>query len=115
MNYILEIPESFKTAVKKMHPEIEDISFFDYEVTKMYNPNTFLPTEGLFFYVKVKVHIKRDIRPKGVKDYYKEVLNQIFQYTFGEKNISMIVEELIVPHDKTDEEMFFEIFKPVLP
>jgi len=110
----LIIPEEFILVCKKMYPEIDDISYVSFEKRKMHHPTSFELMERFNFFVSVNIHFVPGSRPKGDKHYYYQELNKMFQYTYGKETISFRIEEMIVPLDKTDDEMFFEIFKPVL-
>jgi len=110
----LIIPNDLIVACKKMYPEIEDISFHSFEAKQVLDPTTFELKDYYKFYVMVNIHFVKGGKVQGDSGYYGECLNKIFQYTYGEKNIHIIVHEMFIPRHKTDEEIFFEIFKPCL-
>jgi hypothetical protein len=106
----IELPENFKKVVIKLHPEIEDVVADGFNHTKRFSPNTFEPV--FFFTVNLKVYFYQDGCPKGNKEYYEELIEDLFKMTYGSEMgfISFKVGFLIIPPAKTNEQKFVELF-----
>jgi hypothetical protein len=112
----LTIPEDFILVCRKMYPEIEDITYCGFLEKKLehINPLRYREIDKSMFFVQVNIHFVQGFHPKGVMEYYTEKLNKAFQFTYGIHNINIIVEGMFVLPEKTEHEIFFEIFRPSL-
>jgi hypothetical protein len=106
----IELPETFKKVIMKLHTEIKDVVALEYNVQKKYNPANFDAVS--YFMVNLTVYFNEDNIPKGDKSFYNESFNDLFKMTYGSEMdfISFSVISMVVPPAKTNEEKFMELF-----
>ena len=106
----IELPETFKKVIMKLHTEIKDVVALEYNVQKKYNPNDFTPVS--YFMVNLSVYFNEDNIPKGEKSFYNDSFNDLFKMTYGSEMdfITFSVISMVVPPVKTNEEKFVELF-----
>jgi len=106
----IELPETFKKVIMKIHPEIKDVVTDGFNHQKRYNPNNFEPET--YFEVELKIYFHQDQTPKGTKDFYKDSFADLFNMTYGIEMgfVSFKVSSLVVPPAKTNDEKFMELF-----
>lgn len=106
----IEIPSDFKRVITKLHPEVRDVETEGFKVVKKYDATTFDPLN--YFEVGVKLFFGQDEIPKGNKEYYKKLFEEMFVMTYGLEMdfVSFRIVSLVVPPVKSNEEKFVEIF-----
>jgi hypothetical protein len=106
----IELPETFKKVIMKLHPEIKDVVALEYNVQKKYNPNDFNPVS--YFMVNLSVYFNEDCIPKGEKSFYNESFNDLFKMTYGSDMdfVTFSVISMVVPPAKSNEMKFMELF-----
>lgn len=107
----IELPESFNTVVLKLCPEIREVVTIGYISIGVYDPMNF---EHIFkFLVAINIFFNENDMPKGGKEHYEGLFNDLFKMTYGSEMdfITFKVESLIVPPKKTNEDKFYELFK----
>ena len=106
----IELPETFKKVIMKLHTEIKDVVALEYNVQKKYNAINFDAVS--YFMVNLTVYFNEDNIPKGDKSFYNESFNDLFKMTYGSEMdfISFSVISMVVPPAKTNEEKFMELF-----
>jgi hypothetical protein len=106
----IELPETFKKVIMKLHTEIKDVVALEYNVQKKYNAINFDAVS--YFMVNLTVYFNEDNIPKGDKSFYNESFNDLFKMTYGSEMdfISFSVISMVVPPAKSNEEKFMELF-----
>ena len=105
------LPKIFKDVIMKTFPEIRDIVCTGYRENTVYNPMNFEPIKR--FMVGVDVYfddVKFATKPKNE---YNNSFDTFFKMTYSDVDfVSFHVQSYIFPPEKTNEEVFFEIFSP---
>lgn len=112
----IEIPSDFKRVITKLHPEVRDVETEGFKVVKKYDTTTLKSCTTFdplnYFEVGVKLFFGQDEIPKGNKEYYKKLFDEMFVMTYGIEMdfVSFRIVSLVVPRVKSNEEKFVEIF-----
>jgi len=106
----IELPETFKKVIMKLHTEIKDVVALEYNVQKKYEPTNFEPVS--YFMVNLTVYFNEGNIPKGDKTFYSESFNDLFKMTYGSDMdfVTFSVISMVVPPAKSNEEKFMELF-----
>ena len=106
----IELPETFKKVIMKLHTEIKDVVALEYNVQKKYEPTNFEPVS--YFMVNLTVYFNEDSIPKGDKTFYSESFNDLFKMTYGSEMdfVTFSVISMVVPPAKSNEMKFMELF-----
>ena len=110
-NSMLVIPHQLYQVVMKMFPEILNFKISDVQSTLMYNPETFEPIEK--FRLNLSVDIKPNQQPQGVKDYYSEEINKLFNFIYPDYEfVKFGVVEMSLVRPPSNRELFDRLFLP---
>lgn len=110
-NSMLVIPHQLYQVVMKMFPEILNFRITDVQSSLMYNPATFEPIEK--FRLNLSVDIKPNQQPQGVKDYYSEEINKLFNFTYPDYEfVKFGVVEMTLVRPPSNRELFGRLFLP---
>ena len=110
-NSMLVMPKVLDVLIKKTHPEIISVSIKDVNSTLMYNPMDFSPIEK--FRLHISVSFKQGVQPNGVMEYYSEVIQDLFKYTYPEYDfVKFNVIEMNIPQPPSNRELFGRLFLP---
>ena len=110
-NSMLVIPQQFYQVVLKMCPEILNFSIVDVQSSLIYNPATFEPIER--FLISLSVNIKPNLQPQGVKDYYSEEIDKLFNFTYPDYEfVKFKVVEMTLVRPPSNRELFGRLFLP---
>ena len=110
-NSMLVIPQQFYQVVLKMCPEILNFSIVDVQSSLIYNPATFEPIER--FLISLSVNIKPNLQPQGVKDYYTEEIDKLFNFTYPDYEfVKFKVVEMTLVRPPSNRELFGRLFLP---
>ena len=106
----IELPETFKKVIMKLHSEIKDVVALEYNVQKQYNVRNFEPES--YFMVNLTVYFNEDTIPKGDKSFYNESINDLFKMTYGSDMdfVTFSVISMVAPTDKSNEVNFLVLF-----
>jgi hypothetical protein len=106
----IELPETFKKVIMKLHTEIKDVVALEYNVQKKYEPTNFEPVS--YFMVNLTVYFNEGNIPKGDKTFYSESFNDLFKMTYGSEMdfVTFSVISMVVPPAKSNEMKFMELF-----
>jgi hypothetical protein len=106
----IELPETFKKVIMKLHSEIADVVALEYNVHKKYNPINFDAVS--YFMVNLTVYFNENNIPKGDKSFYNESFNDLFKMTYGSDMdfVTFSVISMVVPPAKSNEVKFMELF-----
>jgi hypothetical protein len=105
----IELPETFKKVIMKLHTEIKDVVALEYGV----NTITFSNFEPVsYFMVNLTVYFNEGNIPKGDKSFYSESFNDLFKMTYGSEMdfVTFSVISMVVPPAKSNEMKFMELF-----
>lgn len=110
-NSMLVIPNQLYQVVMKMFPEILNFRITDVQSSLMYNPATFEPIER--FKINLSVDIRPNQQPQGVKDYYSEEINKLFNFTYPDYEfVKFGVVEMTLVRPPSNRELFGRLFLP---
>ena len=110
-NSMLVIPHQLYQVVMKMFPEILNFRITDVQSALMYNPATFEPIER--FKINLSVDIRPNQQPQGVKDYYSEEINKLFNFTYPDYEfVKFGVVEMTLVRPPSNRELFGRLFLP---
>jgi hypothetical protein len=110
-NSMLVIPHQLYQVVMKMFPEILNFKISDVQSTLVYNPATFEPIEK--FRLNLSVDIKPNQQPQGVKDYYSEEINKLFNFIYPDYEfVKFGVVEMTLVRPPSNRELFGRLFLP---
>ncbi len=110
-NSMLVIPNQLYQVVMKMFPEILNFRITDVQSSLVYNPATFEPIEK--FRLNLSVDIKPNQQPQGVKDYYSEEINKLFNFTYPDYEfVKFGVVEMTLVRPPSNRELFGRLFLP---
>ena len=110
-NSMLVIPNQLYQVVMKMFPEILNFRITDVQSSLVYNPATFEPIEK--FRINLSVDIRPNQQPKGVKDYYSEEINKLFNFTYPDYEfVKFGVVEMTLVRPPSNRELFGRLFLP---
>ena len=104
-----KVPEEFIRVVTKLNPEITNIEVEKVEKLVMYDPYSFMPIEKFIIDTKVRFSGRTW---KGTREYYSEILNNLFGYTYSEESefVRFGTVMFSLPPEETNGEKFFKLF-----
>ena len=103
------VPDEFIRVVTKMNPEITNIEVENVKKVAMIDSISLRAVEK--FMVDVKVYFKGHTW-KGTREYYSEILNNLFSYTYSEESEFVRFGTVIfsLPPEETNGEKFNKLF-----
>ena len=108
---MFKIPDTYYSVLIKMNPEIIGIDINDVLKYKDSSIVVFTSSAHEIYTLKVSLKFGHERPPVGDNKKYEDILNSLFTYTYPHMTfVRFMVDRLNIPHKKTNEELFMELF-----